>query len=198
MAGWEYQFVYDWIKVSLAMGRPTHKSEMHCRGKSTGLDPRGLFRLHSAGCINSSGENCCRISSSRRLALFVQLILTQHRSLAWVRDHLILGPKFFSQYSISLYFCKILFFPWFVFQILVKNTQSSLTNRKCASLNDPHMRTFDGYSYELHHISGTYILYRSKSLPIQVGLMTEAGFSRVAVGLRSGCCRFRVFQFMWV
>jgi len=42
-------------------------------------------------------------------------------------------------------------------------------DRVCKSLNDPHMMSFDGHEFELHHTVGTYILYKSTTLPIQVG-----------------------------
>lgn len=56
---------------------------------------------------------------------------------------------------------------------VVDSVVTTWKGRKCSSVNDPHMRTFDGRPFENHH-KGAYILYRHKSYDTEVQIKVDA------------------------
>jgi len=54
--------------------------------------------------------------------------------------------------------------------VIVRDKDSGLSGKFCQSVNDPHMRSFDGRYYEMQ-LEGAFWLYRHKSLPIEVRMV---------------------------
>ncbi|XP_046363619.2 von Willebrand factor D and EGF domain-containing protein-like [Haliotis rufescens] len=73
---------------------------------------------------------------------------------------------------------------------LTKNTKI-IEKKSCHAVNDPHMKTFDGSTYELQY-QGVFTLYQHKSLPVEVQLQTavcspgSTAFCNCGVAVRAG------------
>ncbi|KAL4221758.1 hypothetical protein ACF0H5_020013 [Mactra antiquata] len=76
--------------------------------------------------------------------------------------------------------------------------QSILPDKQCSSVSDPHYTTFDGKRYD-DQSEGTFVLYRHKTLPVEVQTKTKScnrnrAYCNCGVTVRAGRDIFQVYN----